>query len=296
MIKTTEGKEKQEIPAAKQTTLPKCGIVMPISAIDNCSAEHWSEVLAILKDVIKNAEFEPNLVSDADEIGIIQKRIIQNLYSNEVIVCDVSCKNPNVMFELGIRLAFDKPTIIIKDDKTDYTFDTSIIEHLGYPRDLRFSKIVSFKENLKKKIQATYNKATKDPNYSTFLKNFGEYKIAQLAEKEISSDKYILNTLEELKSELKQIKRNQVIQSNSFIPKAKRINRTSKNEHMFKFIEELIEIFVKMKGLNNRYEIYDMGLYEELFDFVMKEQKIIMFSESPYEVEQIIKTLTEIPF
>lgn len=65
---------------------------------------------------------------------------------------------------------------------------------------------------------------------------------------------------------------------------------------MFKFIEELIEIFVKMKGLNNRYEIYDMGLYEELFDFVMKEQKIIMFSESPYEVEQIIKTLTEIPF
>ena len=135
-----------------------CGIVMPISAIDNCSAEHWTEVLTIVKEVIKDAEFEPNLVSDADDSGIIQKRIIQNLYKNEIVVCDVSAKNPNVMFELGMRLAFDKPTIIIKDDKTDYSFDTSVIEHVAYPRDLRFTKILKFKETLKSKIISTYEK------------------------------------------------------------------------------------------------------------------------------------------
>jgi hypothetical protein len=49
------------------------------------------------------------------------------------------------MLELGMRLAFDKPAVIVKDDKTDYSFDTSSIEHLAYPRDLRFSKIKSFK-------------------------------------------------------------------------------------------------------------------------------------------------------
>jgi hypothetical protein len=53
----------------------------------------------------------------------------------------VSGKNPNVMFELGIRLAFDKATIIIKDDKTDYSFDTSVIQHIPYPRDLRHNQI-----------------------------------------------------------------------------------------------------------------------------------------------------------
>ena len=103
---------------------PMCGIIMPISEIDNCSAEHWVEVQSILRDVIKSADFEPNLVSDADDVGIIQKRIVQNVYSNEIVVCDVSGKNPNVMFELGMRLAFDKPTIIIKDDFTNYSFDT----------------------------------------------------------------------------------------------------------------------------------------------------------------------------
>lgn len=40
------------------------------------------------------------------------------------------------MFELGMRLTFDKPTIIIKDNTTDFIFDTGPIEHLQYPKDL----------------------------------------------------------------------------------------------------------------------------------------------------------------
>ncbi|WP_353118770.1 hypothetical protein [Myroides odoratus] len=56
---------------------------------------------------------------------------MNNIYNDEIVVCDVSSKNPNVMFELGLRLAFDKPTIIIKDEKTGYSFDTGVIEHLN---------------------------------------------------------------------------------------------------------------------------------------------------------------------
>lgn len=126
---------------------PKCGIIMPISQMEGYPSDHWFDVNNIIIDAL-NPSFEVRIVSEADESGIIQKNIIRNLYHNEVIVCDVSGKNPNVMFELGIRLAFDKPTIIIKDDLTDYSFDTSIIEHLEYPKDLRFAKIVEFKKKL----------------------------------------------------------------------------------------------------------------------------------------------------
>lgn len=85
----------------KQNDKNKCGIIMPISAIDNCSEQHWIDVKNILIDTIQSAGFEANLVSNADDVGIIQKRIIQNIYDNPIIVCDVSGKNPNVMFELG---------------------------------------------------------------------------------------------------------------------------------------------------------------------------------------------------
>ena len=106
---------------------PVCGIVMPISSLDGCTEAHWSDVLEILTESIEQAGFDGNLVSNADDVGIIQKRIIQNLYDNPIVVCDVSGKNPNVMFELGMRLAFDKPTIIVKDDRTTYSFDTRAI-------------------------------------------------------------------------------------------------------------------------------------------------------------------------
>ena len=181
-----------------ETRPPICGIVMPISSIHGCSESHWSDVMDIISEAIIEAEFTPNIVSHADDVGIIHKRIIQNLYDNPIIVCDVSGKNANVMFELGMRLAFDKPTIIIKDDKTSYSFDTSAIEHLEYPRDLRFTKIVDFKQKLTEKIIATHKKAVVDKDYTTFLKQFGEFTVAKIKEKEVTSQEYIFEEIKEI--------------------------------------------------------------------------------------------------
>lgn len=184
-----------------------CGIVIPISALDGCTESHWSDVQEILAEAIESAGFESNLVSHADDVGVIHKRIIQNLYDYPIVVCDVSGKNPNVMFELGMRLAFDKPTIIIKDDKTPYSFDTSSIEHLEYPRDLRFSKIIEFKQILADKIKATHQQATSDPSYTTFLKHFGEFKVAKLDKKEVSGQEFIIEELRSLKLGMRRLER-----------------------------------------------------------------------------------------
>jgi hypothetical protein len=198
------------------TITPKtniCGIVMPISTIDGCSESHWSDVLEILSDAIEDSGFEPNLVSNADDIGIIHKRIIQNLYDNPVVVCDVSGKNPNVMFELGLRLAFDKATVIVKDDKTSYSFDTSAIEHIEYPRDLRFTKIVEFKSKLTEKIAGTYAKAQADPEFSTFLKHFGEFKIAKIDQKEVSGQEFLEEELRNIRTAILRLERSQSTRS-----------------------------------------------------------------------------------
>lgn len=184
---------------------PICGVVMPISSMDGCTESHWADVLEIITEAIEDSGFEANLVSNADDVGIIHKRIIQNLYDNPVVVCDVSGKNPNVMFELGLRLAFDKPTVIIKDEKTSYSFDTSAIEHLEYPRDLRFSRIVEFKQKLKDKIVATHARATGDPSYTTFLKHFGEFTVAKLEKKEVPGQQFIIEELRSLRSSMRRM-------------------------------------------------------------------------------------------
>jgi hypothetical protein len=191
-----------------------CGVVMPISSCDGCSESHWSEILDIINESVEEAGFEPKLVSNADDVGLIHKRIVQNLYDNPIVVCDVSGKNPNVMFELGLRLAFDKPTVIIKDDKTTYSFDTSGIEHLEYPRDLRFATIVEFKAKLTQKIKATHQKSVEDPAYSTFLKNFGEFTVAKIDKKEVTGQEFMLEELRSLRSSMQRIEYGQSMYDN----------------------------------------------------------------------------------
>lgn len=197
---------EQDLPPEQVKT---CGLIMPISSLDGMPAEHWLEVRAILTDAVESIvdpKFTVRIVSDADETGIIQKRIVHNVYSSDIIVCDVSGKNPNVMFELGMRLAFDRPVVIVKDDKTDYSFDTGIIEHLTYPRDLRFSRIVEFKLALAAKVLATY-KAASVADHSPFLKNFGRFHVASLSETEVSPEKMTLELLEEVRGEIRRLSR-----------------------------------------------------------------------------------------
>jgi hypothetical protein len=197
-----------EAEPAEPTPVPKtCGIVMPISKIDDCGPEHWLEVKEILSEAIEAAGFTPRLVSDAPDSGIIHKRIVENLYRDPMVVVDVSAKNPNVMFELGLRLAFDKPTIIVKDNRTDYSFDTSPIEHVGYPRDLRHKAIITFKTVLTEKIKGTAEQA-KDPDYSTFVKHVGPFlSVAKIETKEVGRDELILERLSELTLEVQRMSR-----------------------------------------------------------------------------------------
>ncbi|MDE6174951.1 MAG: hypothetical protein K2F88_05235, partial [Duncaniella sp.] len=66
--------QKQLTEGTKSEEKPVCGIIMPISATAECLASHWQEVKGILVEAIKDAGLTPNLVSDANDSGVIQKR------------------------------------------------------------------------------------------------------------------------------------------------------------------------------------------------------------------------------
>lgn len=233
---------------AEQKEKLKCGIVMPISSMSDYTESHWSDVLEIITTAIEDAEFEGDLVSNADETGIIHKRIIQNLYDNPMVVCDVSGKNPNVMFELGLRLAFDKPTIIVKDDKTSYTFDTSSIEHIEYPKDLRFSQIVEFKKTLTEKIIATYKKSTEDSSYTTFLKHFGTFHVAKLESTEVTGDQLILDELQDLRKSISVIRRSQRKDSRD-------LSRRKEGDGLASRLVREMKLYVQERGLKGKVQI-----------------------------------------
>jgi hypothetical protein len=211
-----KSEEKQPLENSEEDKKLTCGIIMPIAGNQEYGTDHWKDVLAILLDAIqKTAMFTPKLVSDDVAIGLIHERIVNNIYSNEIVVCDVSSKNPNVMFELGMRLAFDKPTIIIKDQDTGYSFDTGVVEHLNYPRSLRYADIVIFKETLATKIIETYRKSQSEKDFSPFLKSFGKtIKPAKINETEITQGEFIATELGRLSKEVRSLRRERYLSIN----------------------------------------------------------------------------------
>ena len=262
--KATSSKAIASMVAAPKAEKEKCGIIMPISAIDGLPEQHWLEVKEIHSDAIMAANYDANLVSNADDIGIIQKTIIQNLYDNPIVVCDVSGKNPNVMFELGMRLAFDKPTIIVKDDKTTYSFDTSPIEHLTYPRDLRFSKIVEFKKELSEKIIATVKKSKADKNFSTFLKHFGKFTVAKLETTEVSKEEFIAEELREMKISIQRLAMRDSTVRQRFTINDKN-DSVFLDDYIYAFLNSYLINFEpaewkKVLGMSNRYFLYNKVL------------------------------------
>lgn len=175
----------------------KCGLIMPISKSQGLEPEHWLHVKGIICEALGDTEFDVRLVSESDDVGVIHKSIVQNIYQNDIVICDVSTHNANVMFELGLRLAFDKPTVIIKDDETPFSFDTQVIEHIVYKRSLHYIDIVSFKKKLKDKVVATIRQS-QDPDFSTFLKHFTINHVARIEERTVSVSDAVIERLEQM--------------------------------------------------------------------------------------------------
>ncbi|MDE5423864.1 hypothetical protein L3073_16740 [Ancylomarina sp. DW003] len=219
-----------------------CGIIMPIASHSDYPRDHWTEVFEIIKEAISETQFKPRLVSADDAIGLIHDRIVTNIYNDEIVICDVSSKNPNVMFELGLRLAFDKPTIIIKDEKTGYSFDTGGIEHLEYPSSLRFNLIVDFKQELIKRVNATYKRSNEESNYSPFLKSFGKNIIpAKIHQTDIPEGKFILEELMSMRSDIRGMQQNQMNMNKGMVIRS----RSNDNN---KLIIDVIESTLRKKN------------------------------------------------
>lgn len=274
-----------------------CGIVIPISAMGDYSEGHWLEVKRILQRAIKQAGYDSQIVSEAEDSGIIHKRIVQNLYDNPIVVCDISGRNPNVMFELGLRLAFDKPTIIVKDNKTAFSFDTSVIEHLQYPADLRFGKIEEFMESLTVKIKKTMEIYNANPSeYSTFLKNFGKFVTPKIEETQVSIDKYVLEELQNITSKLNRIEN---FNSSSNSSKAAKLKRLAENNITDSIFYKNVNVTISSENIDKK-EISTilsaLRKIEEVVGFTLDElnNSISLSVLAEYSVYSLCKSLNSL--
>lgn len=176
---------------------PICGIIMPISGSDGIYTDsHWARVRLVLEGAIQNAGMKPQAVWEEQSNDVIHARILKNIYENFIVICDVSSRNPNVMLELGMRLSTKKPTVLVADRETTLPFDTSIIGHVFYPRDLEYTETSKFVTTLSATVSELRRQADAG-SYVSFVENF-TFETVVPTEVSVSVSDYHLERLNEI--------------------------------------------------------------------------------------------------
>lgn len=138
---------------------------MPISDNPNYPKGHFTRVNEhIIKPACILAGFEPIRADDVLNTNHIALDILKKIIDSDMAICDLSNQNPNVLYELGIRQAFNKPVALIKDYKTNRVFDIQGFRDLEYDENLRIDNVQEIIENLAEIIKITYNEREKQVN------------------------------------------------------------------------------------------------------------------------------------
>lgn len=133
-----------------------CFVIMPISDVDGYSKGHFLHVYEdIIKPSVEMTEFRPIRADEVKETNFIHLDMLKKLIDAPIAICDLSTRNPNVLFELGIRQAFDKPVVLIQEKGTPKIFDIGPLRYLEYSKEMKYHEVLKTQNELKESIEAT---------------------------------------------------------------------------------------------------------------------------------------------
>ena len=99
-----------------------CFVIMPFSKSKTCTEGQWTGIFEkMIKPAIEASGYHCRR-STATRGNLI-KEIIQDLDASWVVLADLTDKNPNVFYELGVRHALKDRTILIAQNRDDIPFD-----------------------------------------------------------------------------------------------------------------------------------------------------------------------------
>jgi hypothetical protein len=130
-----------------------CFVIAPIGSEESKTRQRSDLVLKhIIKPATEECGYKAVRADEISEPGIITTQVIQRLIDDDLVIADLTEKNPNVFYELAIRHAIRKPVVqIIKRDEK-IPFDVTVQRTIHY--DLDLDSAATCREELIKQIHA----------------------------------------------------------------------------------------------------------------------------------------------
>ena len=206
---------------------------MPIADMDGYDTGHFSRVFEyLIKPACINAGYEPHRADIVAASNYIIIDILRKILDSDMVICDLSGRNPNVLYELGVRQAFNLPTVLIKDIKTPKIFDIQGLRYTEYNQALRIDEVQKERERIEQSISET---AGNTHDINSMIQLLG-VQAAPLPHKvELSNEtSVILESLKDISVRISNIESSQIIvPTNQARRGQKAISRTSRGAFNF---------------------------------------------------------------
>ena len=171
------------MPEPNEGKKEKCFVIMPISDQGDYPQGHFTKVYEqIIKPSVEGSGYEAYRVDENNICDAIINKIFTAIQECPMAICDLSNRNPNVLYELGLRQAYDKPVVLIQDEKTEKIFDISGISTVFYKSTRLYEDVLEARESIKKAILST-----KEGKSNTLAKVI-KVKTADFSQVEVSQD------------------------------------------------------------------------------------------------------------
>jgi hypothetical protein len=152
-------KKNGDSPNAKPLTpseKPVCFIVMPISDPEGYEPGHFQHVFEdLFVPACDKSGYEALRADQIRETNLIHLEVLQRIIDSPMVLCDLSGRNPNVLFELGLRQAFDKPVALVQEVGTPQIFDITPLRFTNYRRDLIYHEVLKDQDEIAAALKAT---------------------------------------------------------------------------------------------------------------------------------------------
>jgi len=150
----------------------KAFVIMPFVERDNKRALGFFK--EVLESILIPAGIEAGFnIETANKQGsdVIQSTIINDLLEADLVIADLTDHNPNVLFELGMRMANDLPVALIKSKDTGRIFDVdNMLRVYEYNQNLWKSTIESDIPSLVEHFKAVWENRKSDQTYMKILR------------------------------------------------------------------------------------------------------------------------------
>lgn len=106
-----------------------CFVAMPVGAE---SIETDQTFSYIIKPALEEFGYAAVRADHIVHAGLITEQIVKFLLDSPLVIADITGRNPNVMYELGVRQATNKPLILMSEQSTPIPFDISTTRVILY--------------------------------------------------------------------------------------------------------------------------------------------------------------------